>query len=108
MFGQELAKLTMMDLVLTILSIMGIDFFRALFVRYMNNCWCWDLEKQFPQYGDFKIAENILHLVNNQGKFEVTFSLSTVTLILASIIDTSKMPQVWFGWEFSLVLVSLF
>ncbi|CAK9797587.1 Transmembrane channel-like protein [Anthophora quadrimaculata] len=67
MFGQELAKLTVMDLVLTIVMSLSIDFFRALFVRFMNNCWCWDLEKQFPQYGDFKIAENILHLVNNQG-----------------------------------------
>ncbi|KOX69442.1 Transmembrane channel-like protein 3, partial [Melipona quadrifasciata] len=67
MFGQELAKLTVMDLVLSIVTTLSIDFFRAVFVRYMNSCWCWDLEKQFPQYGDFKIAENILHLVNNQG-----------------------------------------
>ncbi|XP_046816234.1 transmembrane channel-like protein isoform X2 [Vespa crabro] len=67
MYGQELAKLTVMDLVMTIVSTLGMDFFRAVFIRCMNNCWCWDLEKQFPQYGDFKIAENILHLVNNQG-----------------------------------------
>ncbi|XP_043287212.1 transmembrane channel-like protein 1 isoform X2 [Venturia canescens] len=67
MFGQELAKLTVMDLVLTIIATLGVDFLRALFIRFMNSWWCWDLEKQFPQYGDFKIAENILHLVNNQG-----------------------------------------
>ncbi|RZF48510.1 hypothetical protein LSTR_LSTR011068 [Laodelphax striatellus] len=66
-FGQELGKRTEMDLVLTIISTLMVDFIRALFVRVMNNCWCWDLEKKFPQYGDFKIAENILHLVNNQG-----------------------------------------
>ncbi|XP_053594133.1 transmembrane channel-like protein isoform X2 [Microplitis demolitor] len=67
MFGQELSKLTVMDLILTIIATLIVDFFRALFVRYMNPWWCWDLEKKFPQYGDFKIAENILHLVNNQG-----------------------------------------
>ncbi|XP_014261006.1 transmembrane channel-like protein 3 [Cimex lectularius] len=66
-FGQALVKLTIMDLVMTITSILGMDFFRALFIRLMNNCWCWDLEKQFPRYGDFRIAENILHLVYNQG-----------------------------------------
>ncbi|XP_054167274.1 transmembrane channel-like protein [Oppia nitens] len=69
MFGQELVKLTVMDTVLTVISILIGDFIRALIVRYCNDCTCicWDLEKKFPGYGDFKIAENILHLVNNQG-----------------------------------------
>ncbi|XP_022904331.2 transmembrane channel-like protein [Onthophagus taurus] len=67
MFGQELVKLTVMDLVMNIVSTLAMDFFRGVFVRVMNKCWCWDLEKKFPQYGDFKVAENILHLVNNQG-----------------------------------------
>src|SRR5690348_2820494 len=67
MFGQELVKLTVMDLIFTVGFIFVIDFARAILVRVLNPCWCWDLEKKFPQYGDFKIAENILHLVNNQG-----------------------------------------
>lgn len=36
---------------LTIVATLGMDFFRALFVRYTNSWWCFDLEKQFPQYG---------------------------------------------------------
>ena len=91
MFGQELARLIVMDLVLLVISTIITDFIRAVIVRYalINQmypipplsalfpnisrycngctCFCWDLEKGFPGYGDFKIAENILHLVNNQG-----------------------------------------
>lgn len=60
--------------VFTTISILIIDFIRAVFVRTFNGCWCWDLEKYFPQYGEFKIAENILHLVNNQGMIWFVFS----------------------------------
>ena len=68
MFGQELVKLTVFDTVVTIATIFMGDFFRSIFLRIMNPCWFWDLESNFPKYPDFKVAENILHLVNNQGK----------------------------------------
>nr|XP_040228184.2 transmembrane channel-like protein [Anopheles coluzzii] len=88
MFGQELAKLTVMDLLVTIVSTLILDFLRALFVRYMNSCWCWDLEKKFPKYGDFKIAENILHLVNNQGMvwMGMFFSPGLAVLNIAKLV----------------------
>ncbi|XP_058123628.1 transmembrane channel-like protein [Anopheles ziemanni] len=88
MFGQELAKLTVMDLIVTIVSTLILDFCRALFVRFMNGCWCWDLEKKFPKYGDFKIAENILHLVNNQGMvwMGMFFSPGLAVLNIAKLV----------------------
>ena len=67
MFGQELVKLTVMDTVFTLGTMFITDFFRSVFLRIMNPCWFWDMEKKFPKYPDFKVAENILHLVNNQG-----------------------------------------
>ena len=33
-----------------------------VFCRVMNMCWFWDLEKVFPGYPQFDVAENILHL----------------------------------------------
>ncbi|CAH1647394.1 unnamed protein product [Spodoptera littoralis] len=90
MFGQELVKLTMMDLVFVLLGTLFLDFFRALFVRYMNRCWCWDLEKKFPEYGDFKIAENILHLINNQGMIQLRRERTEERRKMFQLADTRR------------------
>jgi hypothetical protein len=44
---QEIAKLITMDLLMTIASILVVDFFRSLWVRHCNLWWCWNLETTF-------------------------------------------------------------
>uniref|UniRef100_A0A1I8MDH9 TMC domain-containing protein n=1 Tax=Musca domestica TaxID=7370 RepID=A0A1I8MDH9_MUSDO len=86
--GQELAKVVVLDgITATVLSLV-MDFLRALFVRYVNRNWCWDMEKTFPQYGDFKIAENILGLINNQGQvwMGIFFSPGLVIINLVKLV----------------------
>uniref|UniRef100_A0A915BGP7 TMC domain-containing protein n=1 Tax=Parascaris univalens TaxID=6257 RepID=A0A915BGP7_PARUN len=67
MIGQEIVKLVTMDLIITIASIFVIDFFRGLWIKYCSAWWCWDIETTFPEYGEFKVAENVLHIIYNQG-----------------------------------------
>ncbi|XP_055489061.1 transmembrane channel-like protein 1 [Leucoraja erinacea] len=67
MVGQEFVRLTVSDTLTTVITILVGDFFRAVFVRFVNYCWCWDLEYGFPSYGEFDISGNVLGLIFNQG-----------------------------------------
>nr|XP_023682209.1 transmembrane channel-like protein 2-A [Paramormyrops kingsleyae] len=65
--GIEFVKLTVSDIQVTYLTILIGDFLRAVIVRFLNYCWCWDLEAGFPSYAEFDISGNVLGLVFNQG-----------------------------------------
>ncbi|CAH1271341.1 TMC3 [Branchiostoma lanceolatum] len=65
--GQEMFKLSVFDMIATVVTALIFDFLRGLFVRFANYCWCWDLEGGIPGYGEFGVAENVLHLIYNQG-----------------------------------------
>jgi hypothetical protein len=97
MLGQELVKITVMDLVMTLISTLIMDFIRALFVRFMNPCWCWDLEKIWPEYGEFNVAENVLHLVNNQGMiwYPERVKRSIIIIQTNSILCVEKIISLW-------------
>ncbi|RXM30776.1 Transmembrane channel-like protein 1 [Acipenser ruthenus] len=49
MVGQEFVRLTVSDTVTTYITLLVGDFLRALFVRFLNYCWCWDLEYGFQK-----------------------------------------------------------
>uniref|UniRef100_F7APF5 Transmembrane channel-like protein n=1 Tax=Monodelphis domestica TaxID=13616 RepID=F7APF5_MONDO len=65
--GIEFVRLTVSDILVTFITILLGDFLRACFVRFMNYCWCWDLEAGFPSYSEFDISGNVLGLIFNQG-----------------------------------------
>ncbi|KAA0716972.1 Transmembrane channel-like protein 1 [Triplophysa tibetana] len=47
MVGQEFVRLIISDTMTTYITLLIGDFFRAVLVRFLNNCWCWDLEYGF-------------------------------------------------------------
>lgn len=49
-FLQEMLKLSIIDMLFTVASILLIDFIRGLVVRYLSDCCCWDLESKFVRF----------------------------------------------------------
>ncbi|KAM9743633.1 transmembrane channel-like protein 1 [Menidia menidia] len=67
MVGQEFVRLIISDTMTTYITLLIGDFLRALLVRFLNHCWCWDLEAGFPSYSEFDVSGNVLGLIFNQG-----------------------------------------
>ncbi|KAK6766890.1 hypothetical protein RB195_026263 [Necator americanus] len=65
--GQEIVKLVTMDLIVTIVSILVIDFLRGLWINVDSLFLSFTMSPFQPEYGEFKVAENVLHIINNQG-----------------------------------------
>lgn len=58
------------------------------YFRHLNGTECLSQKLLYLQYGDFKIAENILHLVNNQGQvwMGMFFSPGLAIINLAKLV----------------------
>ncbi|XP_029617773.1 transmembrane channel-like protein 1 [Salmo trutta] len=67
MVGQEFVRLIVSDTMTTYITLLIGDFLRAVLVRFLNYCWCWDLEAGFPSYSEFDVSGNVLGLIFNQG-----------------------------------------
>ncbi|XP_077456033.1 transmembrane channel-like protein 1 isoform X5 [Stigmatopora argus] len=67
MVGQEFVRLIVSDTMTTYATLLIGDFLRAVLVRFLNSCWCWDLEAGFPSYSEFDVSGNVLGLIFNQG-----------------------------------------
>ncbi|XP_076854569.1 transmembrane channel-like protein 1 [Brachyhypopomus gauderio] len=67
MVGQEFVRLIISDTMTTYITLLIGDFLRAVLVRFLNYCWCWDLEYSFPSYSEFDVSGSVLGLIFNQG-----------------------------------------
>ncbi|XP_032866135.1 transmembrane channel-like protein 1 [Tyto alba] len=96
MVGQEFVRLTVSDTMTTYITILIGDFLRAVFVRFFNYCWCWDLEYGFPSYSEFDISGNVLGLIFNQGMIWMgSFYAPCLPAINVFRLHTSMYLQCW-------------
>ncbi|XP_069820363.1 transmembrane channel-like protein 2-B isoform X2 [Dendropsophus ebraccatus] len=94
--GLEFVKLTVSDTQMTFIMILVGDFGRAVIVRFLNNCWCWDLESGFPSYAEFGISDNVLGLIFNQGMIWMgTFYAPGLIVINILRLLSSMYLQCW-------------
>ncbi|XP_018079557.1 transmembrane channel-like protein 1 [Xenopus laevis] len=96
MVGQEFVRLTVSDIMTSYITILTGDFLQAVFVRFFNYCWCWDLEYGWPSYCEFDISGNVLGLIFNQGMIWMgSFYAPCLPAINVFRLHTSMYLQCW-------------
>lgn len=56
-------RLTVSDMLVMYITILLGDFLRACFVRFMNYCWCWDLEAGFVGHRLTDILQKVVSII---------------------------------------------
>ncbi|KAM9447115.1 transmembrane channel-like protein 1 [Clarias gariepinus] len=96
MVGQEFVRMLLSDTVTTYVVILINDFARAVIIRCINHCWCWDLEYTFPCYSLFDVSGNVLTLIFNQGMTCMgTFYAPCLPALNLIRLQTSMYLQSW-------------
>ncbi|KAF5899129.1 transmembrane channel-like protein 1, partial [Clarias magur] len=96
MVGQEFVRMLISDTVTTYVVILINDFARAVIIRCINHCWCWDLEYTFPCYSLFDVSGNVLTLIFNQGMTCMgTFYAPCLPALNLIRLQTSMYLQSW-------------
>lgn len=60
LYLQEFVRLLISDTMMSYSTLLIGDFFRALLVRFLNYCWCWDLEAGFVSEDCYCTNPNLL------------------------------------------------
>ncbi|XP_048587499.1 transmembrane channel-like protein 2-A isoform X2 [Nematostella vectensis] len=81
--GQELLKVTVLDTIALVISIITSDLLTAMVVRFLNCCpgRMLDLENLIG-YPEFTLAENVLQLIYNQGLIWIAMVFSPGIIIV--------------------------
>lgn len=98
MFLQEMLKLSIIDMIFTVASILLIDFIRGLVVRYLSDCCCWDLESKFvgvfclrlSLHPDitYSISLTLVATVISLGDWNGTTKQSPTTCVCCLLVQT--------------------
>lgn len=93
---QEMLKLSIIDMIFTVASVLLIDFIRGLVVRYLSDCCCWDLESKFVS---FTLATCYFFFLSNCKKIFFIHSCCPLQLMIKRLKSENQIRAVCHWWK---------